>query len=163
MGSHAEWMERQLLYDMAPEDKWKVAVAHALKIPRSSTPEDEPEMAVASISTTPDGPVPPSSPGEEKPTKGESGEILDALLDKFEPSSGVEGEARGWGETLSHQAVEELNQWLLNSGDHPAKPPPPYDGETRTQNLPLKPRGVEPTPKSRPRGIPQYIRDSQES
>ena len=61
MGSHAEWMERQLLDDMAPEDKWKVAVAHAPKIPRRSTPEDEPEMAVASTSTTPNGQFPRAS------------------------------------------------------------------------------------------------------
>ena len=122
-----------------------------------SCSQDSPEVDTrgrtrnsGSTSSTPDG---SAFPGEEGSTTGESGEILDALLYKFEPSSRVEGEARGWGETLSHQAVEELNQSLLNSGDHAAKPPPPYDGESRTQNLSLEPRGVEPTSKSRPRGI----------
>ena len=174
MGSHAEWMERQLLDDMEPKDKWKVEVAHAPKIPRRSTPEEEQEMAVTSTSTTPDGSACSSNSGEERSTTGESGEIFDVLLEKFEPSSRVEGEARGWGETFSHQAVEELNQWLLSSGDHPAKPPPPYDGKSRTQNLTLEPRGVESTPKSRPkgvetnqgsshRGVPQHVRDQRES
>ena len=52
--------------------------------------------------------------------------MLDALLSDFAPSSKVKEEERGWSEILSHEAVEELNQWLLQCQDHPAVPPPPH-------------------------------------
>ena len=99
----------------------------------------------------------------EEPATGESGEILDALLAEFEPSSEMEGGERGWDETLSHQAVEELNQWLKKNGDHSDSPPPPYDGESRSQNLSSQAMRVEPFSVSRPRGIPRHIRDQKES
>ena len=138
---------------MVPEDKWKVAVAQAPKLPRGSPPTSEPDGVIASTSAIPDVPASANSSGMEKPTTGESGKILDALLADFEPSSEIE---RGWGETLSHQAVEELNQWLQKSGDYLASLPPPYDGEPRNQNLSHQVMRVEPLlvlPFSRVRGI----------
>ena len=163
VGSHADWIEAQLLSDMVPEDKWKVAVAQASKIPRRSPPTSEPDRAISSTSATPDAPVSATSLHMEEPATGESGEILDALLAEFEPSNEMEGEERGWGETLSHQAVEELNQWLQKSGDPSDSPPPPYDGEARNQNLSSQATKVESFPGSRPRGIPRRIRDQKES
>ena len=109
---YASYLENQLLEDMTPDDKWKVAATRAPKIPRKS-PEAE---AVSS----PDQVVEPGRAQEtalptlltsatgERPAAGESGAMLDALLREFEPSSGIRGEERGWGETLSHEAVEEL-------------------------------------------------------
>ena len=109
VGSHADWMEAQLLSDMVPEDKWKVAVVQAPKIFRRSPPSSEPDGVIASTPAIPVVPAPANSPGMVKPTTGESGEILDALLADFEPSSGIEGWGKSaWGKTLNHQVVEEL-------------------------------------------------------
>ena len=108
---------------MVPEDKWKVAVAQAPKIPRRSPPTSENDGATPD---TLDAPVSANSPRVEEPATGESGEILDTLLAEFKPLSKIKGEERGWVETLGHQAVEELNQWLQKSGDHLDAPPPPY-------------------------------------
>ena len=44
-------------------------------------------------------------------------------------------ERRGGGARFSHEAVEELHQWLMQSPDYPAVPPPPHDRESRAQNL----------------------------
>ena len=162
-GSHAEWMEAQLLSDMAPEDKWKVAVAHAPKIPRRSPTTSEPDGAVASTSSAPDGPAPANCQAVVNPTTGESEEILESLLDEFEPSGEVEGGERKWGETLSHQAVEELTQWLQQSGDHSGSPPPPTGREPGNRNLPSLAPKVEPPLGSSPRGTPQHIRAQKES
>ena len=85
-------------------------MVQAPKIPRWWPLPYEPDGAIAFTSATPDAPVSSSSPHTKRPAPGESGAILDALLAEFEPSSEVEREDRGWGETLSHQAVEELNQ-----------------------------------------------------
>ena len=112
-GSHAEWMEAQLLRDMwIPQDKWKVAVAQAPKIPRRSPPMSEPDGTVASTSANQVISAPTTGVRSDSSSTGKSRAILYALLTEFEPSGGVEREERGWSETLSHEAMEELNQWL---------------------------------------------------
>ena len=79
------------------------------------------------MAATPGELTPSTSAIKEGPATGESGSVLDALLNEFEPSSNIRGEERGWDETLSHEAVEELYQWLMQSQDLPAAPPPPHD------------------------------------
>ena len=142
---------------MSPEDKWKVAVAQAPKIPRRSPPTSEPDGAVASTSANQAISAPPTGVRSDSSSTGESGAILDALLAEFEPS-GVEREERGWGETLSHEAMEELNQWLQKHGDHLIPPPPLFNGEPRTKKLLPRPNSIGP-PNSRPMGMPRHIRE----
>ena len=87
------------------------------------------------MAATPGEPTPSTIAIRERPATGESEGMLDALLNEFEPSSNIRGEERRWGETFSHEMVEELHLWLMQSQDHPAAPSPPHDRESRTQNL----------------------------
>ena len=172
-GSYGSYLEDQLFGDMTPNDKWKVAAARAPKIPWRSpetgavpSPDQSIEPGRAqetAVAATPGEPTPSTSAIRERPATGESGAVLDALLNEFEPSSNIRGEERGWGETLSHKAVEELHQWLIQSQDHPAAPPPPHDRESRTRNLSNPCRGVETKQGSSHKGVPRQVREQRES
>ena len=66
-GSHANWLEQELLRDMEPEDRWRVAIATTPRIPRrrlervDGSPVLEIEVDLAEMSST----LPlPSSSGE---------------------------------------------------------------------------------------------------
>ena len=101
---------------MGPDEKWEVAVAKAPKcLKRASVPSQPPDTGSSNTSKD----VKRSSAGEE-------GAMVEAILD-FEGSRGQMEERKGWGETQSERAVEELHQWLLQ-GNQPANPPLPHYG-----------------------------------
>ena len=97
--------------DMDPKDKWKVAVAQAPRIA-----EKTPTTSGGSTSEAPATTPPLSSHGTKRPAAGEEASLIDAVMEIKVSSGGVDGEET-WGETHSHQAVEELQQWLLQSTD----------------------------------------------
>ena len=100
-GSCAFYLEDQLLGDMTPDDKWKVAAARAPKISQRSSEAGavpsphqaiEPERAQETAgAATPGEPTSSTSANRERPATGESGAMLDALLSEFEPSRVVIG------------------------------------------------------------------------
>ena len=153
--SRADSLEEMLLADMHPEDKWRVAVGQAPRIIKKPPPQSSEASTSGAQSTGPPSP----GRGTKRPALGEKALLIQSVAD-FEVSRGVRDGGEGWSETHSHQAVEELHQWLLQSHDTPAAPPPPYDRERCAQTLPppIGTPGVE-VPSGLRKGLPRHVRE----
>ena len=83
-GSHAHWLEQELLRDMEPEDRWRVAIATTPRIPRrrlelvDGSPVLEIEVDLTEMSFT----LPLPSPSREADESGAETTVLPPPRDR---------------------------------------------------------------------------------
>ena len=96
-GSHAEWLERNLLGAMEPDDRWRVAIASAPWIPqrRPVRVDDSPVLVIDVDAVEMAATIPPSSPSGKADESSPEASVPP-------PSPGQNVEAREIGIATTH-------------------------------------------------------------